>query len=254
MQALQTLKQKPLILCCLSLLMFVLAWSISFFPITIFIAFAPLFALLDIPENNAKADRMVFGAVAPGTIFAWAFTYDHLIGVVFFGIIVALLFKGFMLAQRVVPTVKKVMIIMAILALEYIVLKVGYLKEPVFIADSLQHVTHWTGWNNYTGYLGMSFWVLIVNLLFYKALFEKPAWHWASALFGVLLLIIPVLISLNTDWTSITRLDMEQVYLSGGYSINATRYLQQGEWMARTATWVSVLMVVFTLIKIRTKK
>lgn len=254
MHALQTLKQKPLLLCCFSLLMFLLSWSISFFPITIFIAFAPLFALLDIPENNAKADRIVFGAVALGAIFGRSFTYDHLIGVVFFGIILALLFKGFKLAQRVVPKIKKVMLIIAILALEFIVLKLGYLKEPVFIADSLQHATHWTGWNNYTGYLGMSFWVLIVNLFFYKALFEKPTWHWPSALLGVFLLIIPVLISLNTDWTTITRLDMEQVYLSGGYSINAIRYLQQGEWIARTATWISVLMVMFTLIKIRTKK
>lgn len=197
---------------------------------------------------------MVFGAVALGAVFARPFTYDHLMGVVLFGIIMALLFRGFTFAQRVVPKIKKVMIIIAILALEYIVLKLGYPKEPVFIADALQHVGHWTGWNSYTGYLGMSFWVLIVNLFFYKALFEKPSWHWPSAAFGVLLLIIPVLISSNADWTSLTRLNMEQVYLSGGYSIDGTRYLQQGEWIARTATWVSVLMVIFTLIKIRTKK
>jgi hypothetical protein len=249
----QTIKQHPLWLSVLSVLLFILSWNIPFFPFLIFVAFAPLFALLDIREVKIKVERMVFGVIALGVIFSRPFTFDTLIGTIIFGALVALLFKGFLFAQAVSPRVKKIMVIIGILAIEYVTLKFQHPREPIYIADALQSIHQWTRWNVYTGYLGASFWILIVNLFFYKGIFEKPSWNWPSILFAILTLSIPGYISYAMETSCLIRSDMEQLYRSNGYLVN-TVYAQHGEVIARTAVWVSVLMVIFIFVSMRTKK
>lgn len=250
---LQTIKQHPLWLSCLALLLFTFAWNIPSFPIFIFTAFAPLLALLDIHKTKSKVEQIVFGVVTLGVVFSRPFTIEYLIGAVFFGALIALLFKGFLIAQTTSPRVKKIMLLIGILALEYGLLNFQFPKEPVFIADAFALVTNWTRWNAYTGYLSLSCWVLIVNLFFYKGFFEKSQLNWPSVGIGSLLTAIPIYFSYSLNTSSITRTDMEQLYLSSGYSVSNI-YIQQGEWIARTATWLSLLMVIFTLVTIRIKR
>jgi len=250
---LQTIKQHPLWLSCLSLLLFTLGWNIQSFPVFIFTAFAPLLALLDINEAKSKIERIVFGVVTLGVVFSRPFTFENLVGAVFFGALIALLYKGFLITQTTSPGVKKITLLIAILALEYGLLNFQFPKEPVFIADAFVLVTNWTRWNAYTGYLGLSCWVLIINLFFYKGFFEKSQLHRPSVLIGALLTAIPIYFSYSLNTSSITRTDMEQLYLSSGYLVSNT-YTQQGEWVARTATWLSLLMVIFTLVTIRIKR
>ena len=248
-----TIRNNPLILSALSTLLFILTWNIPSFPVFIFVAFIPLFLLLDLHESKLKIDRIVFGVLTLGVILSRPFTFQSLIGTLLFGIFISLAFKGFQFSQSVSPKAKKIMLIIGMLAIEYGVLKIHYPKDPVFIADALQSVNEWTRWNVYTGYLGTSFWILMVNLLLYKGIFEKPIWHWPSILFAIITLSIPCYISYGMETDCLMRSDMEQLYHSGGYLRN-NAYVQHGEVIARTAAWVSMLMIIFIFVKVRTKK
>jgi hypothetical protein len=249
----QTLRNKPLILSALSALLFILTWNIPSFPIFIFVAFIPLFILLDLHGSNPKIERMVFGVLTLGVILSRPFTFQSLIGTILFGVFISLAFKGFQFSHSVFPKAKKIMLIIGILAIEYGMLKFHYPKDPVFVADALQSVDRWTRWNVYTGYLGASFWILIMNLFLYKGIFEKPSWHWPSIGIAIITLSIPCYISYVMDTGSIMRSDMEQLYHSNGYLLN-NAYIQHGEVIGRTGAWVSVLMIIFILVRVRTKK
>lgn len=248
-----TLRSNPLILSILSALLFLLTWNIASFPIFIFVAFIPLFVLLDLHESNLKIDRMVFGVLALSVILSRPFTFQSLIGTILFGVLISLSFKGFQFSHSVSPKAKKIMLIIGILAIEFGVLKIHYPKDPIFIADALQSVNEWTRWNAYTGYLGVSFWILLINLFLYKGIFETPSWHWPSILFAIITLSIPCYISYGMESDSLMRSDMEQLYHSSGYLRNNT-YVQHGEIIARTSAWVSVLMIIFIFVKVSTKK
>lgn len=251
-QVIQAIRNNPLILSALSALLFILTWNIPSFPVFIFVAFIPLFVLLDLHESNLKIDRMVFGVLALGVILSRPLSFQSLIGTIFFGIFISLAFKGFQFSHSISPKVKKIMLIIGILAIEYGVLRIHFSKDPVFIADALQSVNEWTRWNVYTGYLGASFWILLINLFIYKGFFEKPSWYWPSIIFAIITLSIPCYISYGMETGSLMRYDMEQLYHSSGYLRNT--YVQHGEVIARTSAWVSVLMIIFIFVKVRTKK
>jgi hypothetical protein len=198
-------------------------------------------------------ERMVFGVLTLGVILSRPFTFQSLIGTILFGVFISLVFKGFQFSRSVFPKAKKIMLIIGILAIEYGVLKIQYPKDPVFVADALQSVNQWTRWNVYTGYLGASFWILLINLFLYKGIFEKPSWHWPSILFAIITISIPCYISYGMETYSLIRSDMEQLYHASGYLRNNT-YVQHGEVIARTSAWVSVLMIIFIFVRVRTKK
>jgi hypothetical protein len=124
--------------------------------------------------------------------------------------------------------------------------------NPVFLADLLKYKMNWTRWNIFTGYTGATLWILLSNLLFYQALFKQEYINWLACAAAILIVIIPVVYSLNLENMSLEKSDITSFY-STDSAVNLT-YSERGELISRTGAWVSVLIIIFTLIKGMTKK
>jgi hypothetical protein len=113
------------------------------------------------------------------------------------------------------------------LAIEYVAFLLGY----NFFLGNLLIDTGWTRWSHYTGVGGISLWILISCLFLYLALFRK----WPYTVVFAIVIVGPILYSYT--------LPSEPVAEPGN-----------GEWVARTAAWVSVLVLLSAVIKVLTRK
>jgi hypothetical protein len=135
---------------------------------------------------------------------------------------------------------------------EYLLLKLMIEKNPVFLADILASKPMWTRWNIYTGYTGTSLWILLTNLLFYQVFFKEQKINWLFLIFGVTMVLAPIIYSLNISSQALTRDDVVSLYAMP--EANRSNYSQHGELISRTGAWVSVLIIIFTLLKGQLKK
>ena len=74
--------------------------------------------------------------------------------------------------------------------------------------------------------------------------------RWLSLMYSMLLIIIPVAISLFIvpELTPVTLAELNTVYVENS-SLADLNYTENGEWLGRTATWVSVMILVYAIIK-----
>ncbi len=87
--------------------------------------------------------------------------------------------------------------------------------------------TDWIRWVQFTGYSGVSLWILIMVLLFYYAVLQNGLkWGYAVAL--VIVIVGPILYS---------------------YSLTPDPVPVADEWVARTAAWISVLVLLSAIVK-----
>ena len=251
------LGKNPVRLFILSQLLLLLAFAFRDFPIFIFVAVAPLFALIDnpgglkdlfLPFIVATATALVFyftmqESMQPSSLLSWG-VYFCLLAVVFF--IYAIL-------KRWRPTtLNKFALIIFILGMEYGFLKLAGGLNPVFLADLLQNKITWTRWNVMTGYAGSTLWILVVNLIVYQALFTQKKINWILCVAAVIAVLIPILYSINMKGIPLAKLDVIGLYKDN--TTNRTIYSERGELISRTGAWVSALIIIFTLVKGLTKK
>ncbi len=251
------LGRNPVRLFILAQLLLLLAFAFRDFPIFIFVAIAPLFALIDnpgelkhlfLPFIVATATALVFyftmqESMQPSSLLSW--------GVYF--CLLAVVFAIYAILKRWRPTtLNKFALIIFILGMEYAFLKLAGNLNPVFLADLLQNKSTWTRWNVVTGYAGSTLWILVVNLVVYQALFVQKKINWILCLIAVTIILVPIIYSLNMNGIPLTKLEVIGLYKDN--VTNRTIYSERGELISRTGAWVSALIIIFTLVKGLTKK
>jgi hypothetical protein len=222
------------------------------FPILSFIIFAPLFAMLDKPNGFRDSYRLLIIVPIVGLLVYFVLEEGSTLSVVLYSILVFILFWGLAEVHRIRQNVlNKFALVIFLLGAEYIVVKYIPAHHGVFLADLVSQKPEWIRWNIYTGYLGSSLWILSANLIFYQAIFKSDSIKKWTLLMAILFILLPIIYSLNLSNPAITRMDMTLLYSQGE---SESTYSRNGELISRTGAWVSVLIVIFTFVKSKTKQ
>jgi hypothetical protein len=252
MAALQKIKSSPASLLMITAILLFLAVLVH--ELFIFIAIAPLFALLDI-RIEVKSIYAVFSGLLP--LAAITFLMREIspaTGIAFFAIIVMAAFYFYQLMQQLTQNrLNKFSLVILLIGIEYLLLKLSLGSWITFFADAIQENTDWIRWNIYTGYLGSSAWILLVNLLFYQALFKKDRISWFLFVLALLTVLLPVLYSFDLTNNALTKLQVIRFYRGDEDGLTFP-YLSYGELISRTGAWLSILIIIFTLVRAKTKK
>ena len=252
------LSKHPVRLFILTQTLILFSFVLSDFPIFAFFAFAPMFALVDHP-SSLKDFSLPF-LVAMLTAFILysfkekpnTFQSNVLSWIIYFASL-AIVFTAYIFIQRWTSNrLNKFALIFFILGMEYILLKLMTDHNPVFLADLFKYKSTWTRWNIFTGYTGATLWILLPNLLFYQALFKLEKINWTICVVAVLIILGPLVYSLYSSNAALAKADVLNFY-SGRMEYHSA-YSEHGELISRTGAWVSLLILIFTVIKGMTKK
>lgn len=219
------------------------------FPVLIFAGMAPLFAVADHAEGEHFWNKieLVLVSLAIGLFAAHGFHIDQLVTSIVQAIALSGAFAAFTFTRQSLGSrLGKLPLILYVLAVEYICLKLDP-ASTVFLADSMQFKPGWTRWTSHTGYLGISLWILLANMLLYIAVLKKTI----SIPFLVMFFIMvtaPIAYSFSLDHGALTKAGMLGVYANGAPTVQEA-YNQNGEWIPRTAAWVSALILLFAFVK-----
>lgn len=247
----------PWLLFFIATALMITSWLMKSFPILIFVALSPLFAIADKSNREDKFwnyTELILIAFAISLLAGHNFQFNYLISSLIQAIGLTLAFVGYgFVHQSVGPKAGKFTIIIFWLAIEYVFLKLQWPSNTLFLADAVQLKTGWLNWTFHTGYLGSSLWILFSNFLFYMSIFKegkiKPAW----LIIFLAILIAPVVFSFTSELTAINRENMMTLYSNSSTDLVPV-YLKRGEFIPRTAAWVSVLIIIFALVKSKTQK
>lgn len=154
----------------------------------------------------------------------------------------------------IVPRFSRIHIVFFWFALQYIFMHVLPSPFLFFIADAPSIPASWVSWNIKTGFLGISLWIFIVNGLIYRNFPPRSIRNWIYLTIAVLIFAVPVIISREMANSPLTAQDMLLLYQGAYQEHPGYNYSDFGEIIARTAAWISVLVIIFTLVKIKTRK
>ncbi len=247
----------PWVLFFLATALLIGGWLMKSFPALIFVALAPLFALADKSHFEEKFwtyAELILIALSLSLLAGHIFQLSYLISSLIQAIGLTLAFVGYgFVHQSLGSRVGKFTIIIFWLGIEYVFLKLQWPSDHLFLADAVELKSDWLNWTFYTGYLGGSLWILLVNLCFYLAIFKEGRINWIWLSFFLVLLITPVVFSLITDLDGIGRESMITLYSNTPGDLQPN-YLKRGEFISRTAAWISVLIFIFASVKSKTQK
>lgn len=233
-------------------------WLMKSFPALIFIGIAPLFAISDAAKDKETPWdhlELILMALAISLFCASIFDTTQLIPVLAEAIVLTLTFAGYAFSyQSLGSRLGKFTIIFFWLGLEYLMLKLPCRNDYYFLADSLELQASWWKWNADIGYLSISIWVLVVNLIFYLAFLKSSSINWYFGVLAVLLVAGPIIYSIfYLDAPGLNREQMIVLY-GGGTEVVSGNYKNRGELIARTAAWVSILIILLAVVKNQIKK
>jgi hypothetical protein len=253
MNAIQNSNARPFVLFIAGSTLIISAILWKNFPVLIFIAVAPFFALLDFSWSPRKVNLIALVCLL-GVVSELALYY---VGVnapmLLYIFLSAGLFATFSSVQRLTQNrLNKFTLVIVFTAVEYLLVKLMIHTNPVFLADILGQKPEWTRWNIFTGYLGTSLWIMATNLLFYQAIFQSKQINILLSLLGLLCIVLPILYSFNLENNAVTKDEVLQLYSGAPGAENV--YTLHGELISRTGAWVSILIIIFTLVRIKTKK
>lgn len=233
-------------------------WLMKSFPVLIFIGIVPLFAISDVAKDKETPWNhleLILLSLAISLFCATIFDTTQLIPLLAQAIVLTLAFAGYAFSyQSLGSRLGKFTILFFWLGLEYLMLKLPWRNDFYFLADALELQSSWWRWNSDIGYLSISIWVLVVNLIFYQAFLKSSSINWLFVVLAVLLVAGPVLYSIfYLDEAGLNREQMIALY-SNGTEEFSEKYKNRGELIARTAAWVSVLIILLALVKNKIKK
>lgn len=250
-------KFNPWLLLGISIALLTAGWLMKSFPILIFVGLAPLFAIADQAKDHTSPwnrFELILLAFVVALLAAHIFDFSFIIFVFVQAIALTLAFVGYAFAyQNLGSRLGKFTIIFFWLGLEYTFLKLPWRNDFVFLSDALIIHPAWCTWNVYTGYLGGSVWILVVNLVFYHSVFGEGRFRIDIFIAALVLIAAPILYSYQTVEIATNRLDMLALYSNASPQV-PEKYLKQGELSARTATWISVLIILLAFVKNQTRK
>ncbi|MEQ8362542.1 MAG: hypothetical protein RH948_06695 [Cyclobacteriaceae bacterium] len=236
-------------------ILFSLAWMMPSFPLLAFIGFAPFIA---IAVNNRKEKSMwsslelVLLGLSISLFAGSLFSFDLLVSILAQAILFTISFLGYTFVRKSLgPGVSIITLSVFWLTVEYVLLK--WSPFPVnFLADLFYLKPEWTSWNISTGYLGASLWVLMSNTLLYQAVLTEKKVNWTFVVLFAISVAGPITYSYMLSEETTSREQMMQLYSS--LPSTDSDYSFKGEFIPRTAAWVSVLILLFTLVKRKTSK
>ena len=227
------------------------------FPILIFGGIAPLFAISEIAKDKDPWNHLEVILLSLVISFFCGSIFDtsQIILIIAQSILITMAFGGYAFAyQSLGSRLGKFTIIFFWLALEYLMLKLPWRNDFFFLADALQLQTDWFGWTANLGYLAISLWILVVNLIFYLAFFKSTSINWVMIILSLILIAGPIIYSIYyLDTPGINR-DLMIALYNGETAGLTENYKDRGELITRSATWVSLLIVLLALVKNKTKK
>lgn len=225
-------------------------WWMKPFPIFMFIGFAPFFAIVDHTiEGENFWENMEVILLGLGLFLFSAFWFDlsSIVIVLVMAIIFTLPFLGFAyISENLGARTGKFIVIILWLGIEYILLKIQWPSQTIFLADAFQITHSWIRWNRETGYLGVTAWILVANWIFYAGILRQRI-NWFLIFLGLAIVFGPIIYSLMLDTKPMLRADMMQLYQSN--TAKDIAYAAKGELVARTCAWLSVLIVLFAGVK-----
>jgi len=226
------------------------AFLMKLFPVFIFFGLAPLFALSaqaseeTIWENTELILLSLAIAFFCSTFFEIAALPKSTALAVAFSL--PFLFFAFV-RQKMGRLTGTMLIIFFWMTLEYLMLKTGLPRSPTFLADTLLSHPKWSTWTAETGYLGISLWILTSNWIFSLSL-RGSGINWFWIITGILLVAGPLAYSFFRPGEWISRDLMMSAY-SDAPSDGSQLYHERGEWIARTAVWVSILVLLVAAVR-----
>lgn len=252
----KTNSYSPLLLFVVATVLLTAGWLMAPFPILIFLGLAPLFALVDKSETGGpifeKMELVLLAFAVSLVLYAFLRNASVVMALVS-AITFTLAFVAHAWVRQTLGIrTGKMTLILFWLALEYLILKL-IPEKGMFLADTLSLQGDWVRWNVHTGYLGASVWVLVVNWCWYETFLHDKAIHWGWLVAALVLWAGPATYSYVLTVSPITRQDMINLYRELPAEADVT-YLARGELTVRTAAWISILILLFTLVKHQTKK
>lgn len=235
-------------------ILFSLAWLMPSFPLLAFIGFAPFVAI----AGKSRKDNslwnfleLVMLGLFIGFFSSTLFNPSQIVICILQAILFTLPFLGYAFARSSLGEgVSIITLVLFWLAMEYLLLKWIPLP-PIFLADIFKIKLEWVQWNSYTGYLGASLWILTSNIIISKALLTDQKVNWPFLMIFLVVTAGAIIYSYFIDMEPITRQDMLSLYMTTTENIN-TPYSLKGEFIPRTAAWISVLILLFTFVKSKT--
>ena len=252
MVALHQIKKSPATLLAITVVLLFLA--VLAHEVFIFIAIAPLFALLDVKIDIKNVYGLVSGFFALAAITLLMREISPATGTVFYAVIVMSMFVFYQFMQHQTQNrLNKLSLTILLIGIEYLLLKLSLGSWITFLADAVQERTAWTRWNIYTGYLGSTAWILLVNLLFYQALFKKEKISWFLVILALTAILLPILYSFDLTNNAVTKEQVMRFYRGDDNGLT-NPYTSYGELISRTGAWLSILIIIFTFVRAKTKK
>ncbi len=246
----------PFILLGASVFLLAGGWLMKSFPIFLLFGYAPLFALTDrISDKKPFWNQFeyILVALCLSLFAAHQLRSDSIMNSIIEGIALTLPFIAYgFVRQSLGNRTGKFTIIFFWLAAEYVFLKTPWRENLVFLGDGLILFPHQMNFTCYTGYLGISLWILISNLLIYLTIIKEKAINYIFLILASVLIAAPLVFSLMNESEPITRESMLQLY--GQSTVEVGAYQLKGEWTGRTAAWVSVLILLLSLVKNKIQK
>lgn len=237
-----------------------------YLPLLSLIALSPFFVVLKSSlEGQIKPPHwIVLSSVFFILIFfAWSTTlppglYDVL-RMVFYGFTLTLAVSLFFVTNKFSKNRLGIFTILLFwLGYDYLVLEL-YPQCSIFFLANIFNDMPLVGWSRYTGFMGITAWILLANLLFYYVFFKDNAVfigkiRWISLVYTLILIFTPIMINafFSESHSPITWQEMTDLYVRSVIP-NDTLYAERGEWVGRTAAWVSVLILTYSLVKQKVK-
>jgi len=266
-----------------TVLVYGLIWMISFilrdilpgYPFGIFLGIAALLALLDATRKYGIAAQL--GLVAFLLILS-AFSRSWFVGdsisliLILAGTLAGLIScLTLLVAQRIVRRSAALLSFFIVwIGVESLVLSFAPFANGFILGNTIQGVPNWVQWYSFTGVIGGSAWILLVNMMFYMSLFRDEAIlngavRWRVVPWTLLLIALPVLgslyfltsfdngpeqqrspfeihLSLYDQWTPLLASE------NPANNYNST-YAMYGEFVGRTGLWLSILVFIWLLVK-----
>ncbi len=246
---------KPWVLFTISGMLLSAGWWLNVFPVFILCGIAPLFAIVDqVQEDEAYWTNIEFILLALFVGYFASFRFDsgHIVSAIIHAIIFTLAFLGYNYAhQQLGARLGKFTILFFWLAIEYSLVKSPWRDQIHFLTDSFKYRQSWVNWNFNAGYLAVSLWILLCNLFMYMAVFRSGIFiSWLIAAFA--LCTVPIIYSqFFIQSAGINKVQMISLYTSA--KVSSGHYARVGELTARTAAWVSLLILLLAFVRNKIK-
>jgi hypothetical protein len=144
------------------------------------------------------------------------------------------------------------------IAYDYFIISLFPGLSTFFVFNALDN-SAFMPWTGSTGFFGLTLWALVSNFLLANIIFDPNSVfsiriRWLSLVYAIILVSAPIWTlelwpSENAEIAYQTMVDHYK-----GLTIENTQYAAQGEWLGRTCAWISVLIIIYSLVKRKVKK